>query len=312
MGLLDFLRRRDDDEPRRKADRLVLDDEADDADDEDEDRFDEKSAPDDRAENGPFDVTEANPAKRYVDLGAIRIPARDGLGLRLEVEERTKRLVAVALDYRGSTMQVQAFAAPRSSGLWHPIRTQLAEQVTKQGGLVDELDSGLGPVLDTKIPVMQGNSSQRRSARFLGVDGPRWFLRGVLTGEALRDEAARDAMEGLFRSIVVVRGDEAMPPRELLTLVVPKAMADHMADGQARAKNSTASDALAGAGVPEQAREARGAATTDSADADADAVPADAARGADDPAPAVSHKGDESAPGSARSARRARRAKRDD
>ncbi|GGA57793.1 hypothetical protein GCM10011490_04560 [Pseudoclavibacter endophyticus] len=239
MGLLDFLRR-DDDTPRQKADRLVADDDldsdvvADEGDDDDDERFDDKSAPDDREERGPFDVTEANPAKRYVDLGAIRVPARTGLGLRLEVEERTKRLVAVALDYQGSTMQVQAFAAPRSSGLWHPIRRQLVEQVEKQGGQAEEVEAALGTVLDTKLPVAKGASGGvgHRSARFIGVDGPRWFLRGVLTGEALRDEAARDAMEELFRSIVVVRGDEAMPPRELLPLVVPKAMAEHMADAK--------------------------------------------------------------------------------
>lgn len=235
MGLFDFLRK-DDAEPRQKADRLVVDeDELDEDDVEDiedaDERFDEKSAPEDRAERGPFDVSEANPAKRYVDLGAIRIPAREGLGLRLEVEERSKRLVAVALDYKSSTMQVQAFAAPRSSGLWHPIRRQLAEQVEKQGGSAQEIDAELGPVLDTKLPVMKGATGQpaHRSARFIGIDGPRWFLRGVLTGEALRDEKTRDAMEELFRSIVVVRGDDAMPPRELLKLVVPKAMAEHMA-----------------------------------------------------------------------------------
>lgn len=236
MGLFDFLRSKDD-EPRQKADRLVVDDDEFDEEDLDEDdddldeRFDEKSAPDDRSERGPFDVSEANPAKRYVDLGAIRIPAREGLGLRLEVEERTKRLVAVALDYKNSTMQVQAFAAPRSSGLWHPIRRQLAEQVARQGGTAEVIDADLGPVLDTKLPVMKGAGGQaaHRSARFIGIDGPRWFLRGVLTGEALRDEKTRDAMQDLFRSIVVVRGDEALPPRELLTLVVPKAMAEHMA-----------------------------------------------------------------------------------
>ncbi|MGO2111960.1 MAG: DUF3710 domain-containing protein [Pseudoclavibacter sp.] len=234
MGLLDFLRRGDD-EPRQKADRLVLDDgdddiEVDEFEDDDDDRFDEKSAPDDREDSGPFDVTEANPAKRYVDLGAIRVPARTGLGLRLEVDQRTKRLVAVALDYKKSTMQVQAFAAPRSSGLWHPIRRQLKQQVEKQGGQAEEFEADLGLVLDTKLPIPKGQAGEggHRSARFVGVDGPRWFLRGVLTGEALRDESQRDEMEELFRSIVVVRGDEAMPPREQLPLVVPKAMAAHM------------------------------------------------------------------------------------
>ncbi|GAB3293773.1 DUF3710 domain-containing protein [Pseudoclavibacter terrae] len=233
MGLFDFLKKEE--EKPEKADKLTVDDELlDEAelegelDDDDQDDDEAKSAPIDRETRGPFDISEASPAKRYVDLGALRIPAREGLGLRLEVEEKTKRLVAVALDYKESTMQIQAFAAPRSTGLWHSIMAQLAEQVRKQGGTAEEVDGILGPVLDTKIPVVVKGaaSSQTRSARFFGVDGPRWFLRGVLTGKALRDEATRVELVELFRSVVVVRGDAPLPPRELLTLVVPKAMAD--------------------------------------------------------------------------------------
>ncbi|PPG33907.1 DUF3710 domain-containing protein [Pseudoclavibacter sp. RFBG4] len=233
MGLFDFLKKEE--EKPEKADKLTVDDdgideeELDDAVDlEDDEDVDAKSAPEDRETRGPFDISEASPAKRYVDLGALRIPAREGLGLRLEVEEKTKRLVAVALDYKESTMQIQAFAAPRSTGLWHSIMAQLAEQVRKQGGTAEEVEGILGPVLDTKIPVVikGAASNQTRSARFFGVDGPRWFLRGVLTGKALRDEATRVELVELFRSVVVVRGDAPLPPRELLTLVVPKAMAD--------------------------------------------------------------------------------------
>ena len=46
-------------------------------------------------------------------------------------------------------------------------------------------------------------------ARFLGVDGPRWFLRGVLTGRPRRSRAGDRRRAGrLFRDVVVVRGDE--------------------------------------------------------------------------------------------------------
>jgi hypothetical protein len=45
----------------------------------------------------------------------------------------------------------------------------------------------------------------KRLARFVGVDGPRWFLRGVIGGAATTDVEAA-AREDLFRSIVVVRG----------------------------------------------------------------------------------------------------------
>ena len=85
----------------------------------------EKSAPDDRHLNGPFDESEVTGIRPYVDLGAIRVEPREGLNLRLEVEEGAGRIVAVNLDQYGSTLQVQPFAASRSSGLWHEIRHQV-------------------------------------------------------------------------------------------------------------------------------------------------------------------------------------------
>ncbi|MGO1307622.1 MAG: DUF3710 domain-containing protein, partial [Microbacterium gubbeenense] len=98
----------------------------------------EKSAPADRAEAGPFDASEANPVRPYIDIGGIKVLPREGLNLRLEVEENTQRIVAVGLDYAGSTLQVQPFAAPRSSGLWHETREQIRAQVSQQGGRVEE------------------------------------------------------------------------------------------------------------------------------------------------------------------------------
>lgn len=86
-----------------------------------------KSAPEDRATAGPLDEAEANAVRPYVDLGGVKILPREGLQLRLEVEEGSQRVVAVGLDYAGSSLQVQPFAAPRSSGLWHEIRGQIAE-----------------------------------------------------------------------------------------------------------------------------------------------------------------------------------------
>jgi len=60
---------------------------------------DSKSAPADRADAGPLDETEANPVRPYVDLGGVKILPREGLHLRLEVEEGSKRVVAVGLDF---------------------------------------------------------------------------------------------------------------------------------------------------------------------------------------------------------------------
>lgn len=180
-----------------------------------------KSGPEDRATAGPLDIDEANAVRPYVDLGGVKILPRPELALRLEIEEGSKRVVAVALDYAESTLQVQPFAAPRTSGLWNEIREQIVEQIGRQGGSTQIVDGPFGPELRAEIPAPAGNAPGVRLARFIGVDGPRWFLRGVISGKATTDATAAAAVEDLFRSIVVVRGNTPMPPRDLIPLHVP-------------------------------------------------------------------------------------------
>ena len=177
----------------------------------------EKSAPADRAENGPFDASEANPVRPYIDIGGVKVLPREGLNLRLEVEEKTQRIVAVGLDYADSTLQVQPFAAPRSTGLWHETREQIRSQVASQGGRVEEREGPFGPELLAEVREAAGT----RVVRFVGVDGPRWFLRGVIGGAGASSPEAAEQVEDLFRSLVVVRGTAPMPPRDLIPLTMP-------------------------------------------------------------------------------------------
>ncbi|MGO1545658.1 MAG: DUF3710 domain-containing protein [Gulosibacter sp.] len=241
MGLFDIFKRK---EEVIKADKLVVEDDDDVVEDEtaaadqeledaeDPDEF-EKEAPEDRAENGPFDTSEHDGEGTYIDLGALKVPAQSGLALRLEFEDKTKRVIAVGLDLDGSTMQVQAFASPRSSGLWKDVRTKLAQQVKKQGGKAEEKDSVVGISLRTSVPIIQGGD-KARVVQFFGVDGPRWFLRGVITGQATADETRLNTMLEIFRGVIVNRGEKAVPPRDLLPLTVPQAMADQMAAAAAK------------------------------------------------------------------------------
>ncbi|WP_026531869.1 DUF3710 domain-containing protein [Arthrobacter sp. H41] len=172
---------------------------------------------------GPFDSTEKEALDGYIDLGALRIGAAQGLQLRLEVEERTKRVIAVTLDLNGSTLQLQAFAAPRTGGIWDDIREQIGLSVGSQGGTVEERAGTFGTELMAKLPAkLPDGQPGHRVARFVGVDGPRWFLRGVFGGRAAIDAETAAPVEALFRSVVVVRGDHPLPPRELLPLRLPK------------------------------------------------------------------------------------------
>jgi hypothetical protein len=185
---------------------------------------DAKSAPEDRDSAGPFDESEANPVRPYIDLGGVKVLPREGLNLRLEVEEATKRVVAVGLDYAGSTLQVQPFAAPRSTGLWNETRAQIAEQIAQQGGTVTEREGEFGPELVAEVPTGGAAGAEATHlARFIGVDGPRWFLRGVVAGEGASKPDAAALVDDLFRSLVVVRGNSPMPPRDLIPLRMPTA-----------------------------------------------------------------------------------------
>ena len=186
-----------------------------------------KSAPEDRETAGPFDIVEVPTMRPYVDFGGIKVAPREGLQLRLEVDERAKRVVAVTLDFEGSLLQVQAFSAPKTTGLWHQVRSEISAQLSSQGARIEEAEGELGPELIavSLVPAEQGGGT--RTVRFVAVDGPRWMLRGVIMGAAAEDAQARARVIELFRDMVVVRGDQPMPPSELLQLQVPAGVAQN-------------------------------------------------------------------------------------
>jgi hypothetical protein len=127
------------------------------------------------------------------------------------------------MDFAGSSLQLQAFAAPKNEGVWHEIRGQMRESIAGQGGETEERVGSLGPELIAKMPLIDesGKKAGHRLARFIGVDGPKWFLRGVIGGAALSDPRAAADIDDLFRSVVVVRADVPLPPKDLLPLTVP-------------------------------------------------------------------------------------------
>ena len=171
---------------------------------------------------GPFDVDDVDDDLPRVDLGAIRVPGVQGMELRMEVDKATSTISAASVLFDGSSLQIQAFAAPRSEGIWDEIRHEIAESVTQQGGSVDDLPGPFGRELLARLPTRspEGRTSHR-PARFIGADGPRWFLRGVITGRAAVEPAAAELLERVFGATVVVRGTDARPPRDLLALRLP-------------------------------------------------------------------------------------------
>ena len=172
-------------------------------------------------EGGPFDDAEAPEGDR-IDLGGIRVPTVDGMELRMEVDQRTGTVTGVNLVIDGSSLQVQAFAAPKSRGLWEEVRSSLRDSVVSQGGTAETRSGAFGTELITRLPIKRADGrTGYRPARFIGVDGPRWFLRAILTGPALADKEKSRRFETLLSRLVVVRGGAAMAPQELIPLALP-------------------------------------------------------------------------------------------
>jgi hypothetical protein len=192
--------------------------------------------PRDRPETtGPWDETDVpdgGPAR--IDLGALRLPALPDMELRVEVGPQGQ-VVGATLREGESLLSVAAFAAPRAGGLWDDVREEIARSASGQGGSLKEADGPFGTELAGSVLAMpavpEGTTPQpiRVPARFLGVDGPRWFLRGTLTGPAGAGGAAAAALEQAFRDVVVVRGTEPMPVRDPLPLTLPAQAAEQMA-----------------------------------------------------------------------------------
>jgi hypothetical protein len=196
---------------------------------------------------GPWDEADApDDGLERIDLGALRVPALPGMELRLEVGPQ-QQIGGATMVLGESTRSVAVFAAPRAGGVWDDVRAELARTASGQGGSLTEVDGPFGRELAGTVtataPGDGGAPMQMRlPARFLGVDGPRWFLRGTVIGPAGAGGEAARAIDDAFRAVVVVRGNEPMPVREPLPLTLPAQAAQQLAADEA-AGNGSGDDA---------------------------------------------------------------------
>jgi Protein of unknown function (DUF3710) len=195
--------------------------------DADRDEFDydepEQPAGNPRAEGGPWDAEEPFPALERVDLGSLQVPIGPEHEIQLVMAEQHGAWVTIR--YRESEVQIQAFAAARRGALWDDVRAEIAAEVTTAGGRSQETEGSFGIELMAQVPAEPGQGAAElggmRLVRFVGVDGPRWFVRGLFSGPAADGGDQADLLEEVFRDVVVVRGEHPVPPREILELRLP-------------------------------------------------------------------------------------------
>jgi hypothetical protein len=137
-------------------------------------------------------------------------------------------------------MQLGVFAAPRSEGIWDEVRAEIAASMnSNRGGAKENPDGPFGVELTGKLAAEGGQVP----VRFIGVDGPRWFLRAMLVGPVAVEAAKAEQYLELLRQVIVVRGVEPLPARDPVPLRLPKdvqASIEQAAQEQGRPPNQSA------------------------------------------------------------------------
>lgn len=172
--------------------------------------------------NGPWDITgapERDPGR--LDLGSMHVPVLPDIDVRLEVSPEGD-VVAATFVHTDSALQLNVFAAPRSEGIWEEIRAEIISALAESGGQASEGEGPFGAELRAMVPTeVPGQGVILAPARFVGVDGPRWFLRGLLTGPAASEDSAAAPLLEAMRDVAVDRGSEPMAVRDPLPLRLP-------------------------------------------------------------------------------------------
>ncbi len=207
-------------------------------------------------DDGPFEIGELHESdpdeadgedgdadeQPRIDLGSIILTGVPGSELRLQVTEDTEEIVSAMLilpdaepDADGaaapgplssSALELSAFAAPRSGGLWQELRDEIAEAAIDAGGSASLGEGPFGVELRRLVPVTTPEGEQGyQPSRMWVAEGPRWMLRGIVYGSAAIEEDLDAptvvAVIAAFRAVVVRRGDEAMAPGDLLPFTMP-------------------------------------------------------------------------------------------
>ncbi|MEU1755388.1 DUF3710 domain-containing protein [Micromonospora matsumotoense] len=172
---------------------------------------------------GPYDLAEAPDDVQRLDLGSLHIPAVPGVEVRVQADPQGV-VQQVVLVHGDNALQLGVFAAPRSEGIWDEVREEIRQSLIGDGATVQEAQGEYGVELHARVRTPDGPTD----LRFVGIDGPRWMVRGVYQGAVATDPAAAGPLATCLDGLVVDRGQEAKPVREPLPLRLPREMADQV------------------------------------------------------------------------------------
>lgn len=175
---------------------------------------------------GPWDYDETvidEDDTAYVDLGGLIVRARPGLELRIPTESESGQPRAALLVSEDSMVELLAFAASRSGGLWDQVRPEIVDEVERVQGTFEEIEGSFGTELQIQVPAETPDGKPAtRPSRIIGVDGPRWMLRATFMGREALEPDPDGLLESAVRDVVVVRGQDPMAPREQIVVRLPE------------------------------------------------------------------------------------------
>jgi hypothetical protein len=181
-----------------------------------------------KPEFGPWDEQWAPEGVARLDLGSMQIPAVEGVEVRVQAgpEGNVEHVVLVS---GTGAVEFGVFAAPRSEGIWDEVRVEMLQEMKSGGLAVREEHGRYGTELVAQLPDPQG---QLVDVRYVGVDGPRWFVRATFQGPVAADASLAPVLWECLEGLVVVRDDEPRPVREPLPVRLPPEMAQQAQEQQ--------------------------------------------------------------------------------
>jgi hypothetical protein len=177
-------------------------------------------------DGGPWDETDPDvPSEdldsgRTVNFGSLRLQVPEGVEVQVQADQASGRITQLSLRDGDSGMQLQPYASRKSGGMWPEVIDSLKSSINSSGGLVETAEGQFGTEVVAQIQAA-GEKGTLQPARFIGVDGPRWFLRAVFMGKAARDQQAAVRLTQILTSALVVRGGSAMAPGAPLVMNLP-------------------------------------------------------------------------------------------
>ncbi|NBU32677.1 MAG: DUF3710 domain-containing protein [Actinobacteria bacterium] len=169
-----------------------------------------------------LDSTGESPAHQIIDFGSLRLPLLPNLQISMNIDQETMQGISLGLALENCMADLQVFAQAKDELLWPGTRDSLVAALAEQGVDSEIVIGNFGSEIRTTMPYVDRDGNNIvQSVRFVGIDGDRWFLRIAISGTATFDDRNVAQIDELLQKIVVVRGEDAKAPGELLVLTFP-------------------------------------------------------------------------------------------